>query len=116
MNPNIEQWVEALRSGQYTQTLTRLRYKDTYCCLGVACDLYNKDTQKGIWLKRTVNQDVYTFNIGSKIVEYVLPIPVREWLGISSQHARIYGFMNDTGRDFDQIANRIEEDYNEGKE
>jgi hypothetical protein len=36
-------WVDALRSGNYRQGIGRLRCADTYCCLGVLCDLYDRD-------------------------------------------------------------------------
>ena len=45
-------WVEALRSGGYKQGRKRLRYGDTYCCLGVLCDLYRKETGEGKWNKQ----------------------------------------------------------------
>jgi len=36
-------WIEALRSGKYTQGNSRLRDREGgYCCLGVACDLVTK--------------------------------------------------------------------------
>jgi hypothetical protein len=40
MNPAIKQrWVAALKSGQYQQGRTALRYRDNFCCLGVLCDI-----------------------------------------------------------------------------
>jgi len=39
MKPNkeaIQKWVDALRSGKYTQALGYLERDDKYCCLGVA--------------------------------------------------------------------------------
>ena len=36
-------WVDALRSGNYQQGLGQLRCGDTYCCLGVLCDLHDRD-------------------------------------------------------------------------
>ena len=35
-----EQWLDALESGNYKQARQRLRVGDSYCCLGVASDLY----------------------------------------------------------------------------
>ena len=34
-------WIEALESGRYSQTHTRLRDEDGFCCLGLACDRYD---------------------------------------------------------------------------
>ena len=40
MNQAIkERWVKALRSEEYKQGDAALHYEDTYCCLGVLCDL-----------------------------------------------------------------------------
>jgi hypothetical protein len=36
-------WVDALRSGNYQQGMGQLRFGDTYCCLGVLCDLHDRD-------------------------------------------------------------------------
>ena len=34
-------FLAALRSGKYPQSRDGLRNKEGYCCLGVACDVYN---------------------------------------------------------------------------
>jgi hypothetical protein len=40
MNPEIKaKWIEALRSGRYTQAEGFLRINDSMCCLGVLCDI-----------------------------------------------------------------------------
>lgn len=40
MNAEIKQlWIAALRSGEYEQGQYQLRYEDSYCCLGVLCEL-----------------------------------------------------------------------------
>ena len=38
-----EQWLTALEDGSYTQTTGALRDAEGFCCLGVACDLYDSD-------------------------------------------------------------------------
>lgn len=45
MNPDLKaRWVAALRSGKYKQGYGALRpTEDTYCCLGVLCDIYAPD-------------------------------------------------------------------------
>ena len=49
MTPELKsKWVEALRSGRYAQGKLRMRtrsvpgVRDTYCCLGVLCDVAGK--------------------------------------------------------------------------
>lgn len=50
---NMQKLVDALRSGDYSQASNALRVKneeggkDTFCCLGVACDLYFQGQEKG---------------------------------------------------------------------
>ena len=39
-----ELWVEALRSGKYSQTKAYLQDKESYCCLGVLCKIYPNKT------------------------------------------------------------------------
>lgn len=46
-----EKWVEKLRSGEYQQCQNTL-YKpasNTYCCLGVLCDILNVDKSYGFF-------------------------------------------------------------------
>ncbi len=45
MNKEIKkQWVEALRSNNYTQNKGMLRDESRFCALGVLCDLHSKST------------------------------------------------------------------------
>lgn len=41
----IEHWIKALRSGEYKQAQNKLKntQKNSFCCLGVLCDLAAKD-------------------------------------------------------------------------
>lgn len=44
MNREIKKkWLEALRSGNYKQGSHRLRDGNTFCCLGVLCDIIDPD-------------------------------------------------------------------------
>jgi len=38
----MKRWIKALRSGKYKQTSGKLQDTDGFCCLGVACELFNK--------------------------------------------------------------------------
>lgn len=51
MNKKVKaKWVEALRSGKYKQGKDALRKGDnTFCCLGVLCDLHRKTIKKAGW-------------------------------------------------------------------
>lgn len=69
MNKNIKAWIRALKSGKYKQTQNKLKRENSYCCLGVACDLY---------LKSKDNKDKMTWKDINHFTS--LPIPVRNWL------------------------------------
>lgn len=130
MNPEIkEQWISALRSGDYIQGTLQLRRADnTYCCLGVLMDLAEKagvecsilDPQDGWYYKGAWGPD------GSREYHGLTPA-VMEWAGIDSPVGRlprsvscyVDGYeaqsgslvdLNDaTEADFGQIADVIEE-------
>lgn len=116
-------WVAALRSGQYAQTEGVLRNEEGYCCLGVLCDLYAKETGME-WF--TQNNEHFTMH-GN---DGVLPLEVRRWADLPHEHGKYVEVMtnedgetdppypaspsltelNDRwGYDFKQIAEVIEE-------
>lgn len=69
MTELYDNWIAALRSGDYKQTQNRLRSSDdAFCCLGVACDTYNPD----LWERQ--------YYLGA---EYALPLEVLLALGLS---------------------------------
>ena len=41
-----EEWLKALRSGEYKQARGDLKQSDSYTALGVLCDLYRKEMKK----------------------------------------------------------------------
>ena len=69
-------WAEILRSGKYQQAKGRLRRGNSYCCLGVACDIYRKETGKGQW------DSAFRFQIGNLKGCSFLPFNVKEWFGL----------------------------------
>lgn len=102
MNDFAKRWVAALRSGEFKQTRNRLHYGDGYCCLGVACELYRRETGKGKW-------DSNNFFLGKNVT---LPLVVRESLQLRRDNGRFgsggLATMNDDGRTFAEIADLIE--------
>jgi len=101
----IKKWIEALRSGEYKQGKFGLYDKDSdsYCCLGVLCDLRAKA------LKRTFKQVVQK--------QYaILPKPVAEWAGLGTNPVLkddivTAARLNDMGVSFKKIANLIEKKF-----
>ena len=85
MNPEVKQkWIDALRSGEYEQGKEKLRSVSGYCCLGVLCDIYAKETNtewkfRGNEETNLQPQDYWYFGDQSEF----LPEFVMEWAGLS---------------------------------
>jgi len=102
MKPEIKaQWLAALRSGDYQQGRSLLHYEDQFCCLGVLCDLYAKDT--GNTWKR--HGSVCTMHG----LDGTLPLQVQEWAGLKYPNPMGLAGRNDNGATFEELAEVIEE-------
>lgn len=110
MNKKIkEDWVKALRSGEYAQGKGELHNKEdnTFCCLGVLCDLYLK--AKGLtWDDKT--------NIGTSLPTAVVTdwaemplIGKDDWKVEYKNQSRWLEHLNDKEHSFETIAKLIEE-------
>lgn len=120
LNPNARKWVRALRSGKYKQTkevlhrVTKRGKKEvhTYCCLGVACELY---IESGGRLGRSsANERGAIAYAGSRTS---LPPKVQKWLGLTHREGSLsdpvlgaycLSNLNDAGKQFSAIAKVIE--------
>lgn len=118
------QWVAALESGQYQQGKRVLRTSDdTYCCLGVLCDLAVKadlakwENISGDWVIMPKNETFVTA-YGADTATGLLPRFVREWAKLdtdnpsvrTSSSERTLTQLNDTyDYSFAQIADAIKE-------
>lgn len=110
MNEFEKKLVEELRSGSKKQGRYSLKpSKDTYCCLGVACDI----SGLGVW-----DNDDYTI-IGGDICNALLPHEVRLKLNWKTLDGMLdfldkdltsisLSSLNDIGFTFNQIADIIE--------
>lgn len=104
MNAEVKEvWVDALRSGKYQQGRGRLKYEKSYCCLGVLCDLYLKQTGNIGWTK--AESHVYSFG-GARTYP---PEIVSDWAQVAEQHTTLLATKNDNGHSFEEIAEYIEE-------
>lgn len=128
-------WIEALRSGKYKQAKRYLKVVEQgetepgYCCLGLACELYQQfegDLRvNGGW--NPLKGLTYT---SFDSIQNVLPEKVQKWLGIRDKgqlnqefpipadciDSHKYDFdlltaLNDTGYTFEQIADIIEQGH-----
>ena len=116
MNKEIaDRWIKALRSGKYPQIQGKLRKEEGFCCLGVLCDIHDNKQ----W-----GDDLGGFSYLSN--SGVIPEKVRKWAGMKSRdgsHLPRMGYperrnrnlsgLNDNGRTFEQIADVIEEHWEE---
>ena len=118
MNKVIKKkWVDALRSGEYTQGYDILKSGEgEYCCLGVLCDLAVKENiaKEDHALNTFITQTDYYFD-GER---GVLPISVVSWAGLDSYYVQVeyknfpvaLDELNDAkGLTFNEIADLIEE-------
>jgi hypothetical protein len=122
MNENAEQkdrlrlWVEALRSGNYAQTMHKLRDDDGFCCLGVMCDVFMRETGQGKWEDTAYR---LVFELDSVAKESLPQAQVLEWFGFFEAYTELptdAGLCNiefvtlndDLKLSFGQIADLIE--------
>lgn len=115
---NKQKWIDALESGEYAQTREKLRDNEGYCCLGVLCDIWSKESNRGSWGENDLQGD---FLVDGKVKGYI-PKEVKEWLGIEITNTDPFCVyrgtieetslidMNDSGRkNFKEIATAIKE-------
>jgi hypothetical protein len=102
-NEPAKKWVKALLSGEYTQGQGALRDGSTFCCLGVLCDVYKKETGKGTWESEDGSR--MEFRPPTEGSEYgVLPESVRVWAGLNTNDG---GFTGKNGLpESDNLADR----------
>jgi hypothetical protein len=103
--------VKALRVGAYKQTTATLRHvvegAESFCCLGVACDLYAKTLKDARW--STPDYDIFTLPNGQGVAgTFGMADELYAWYGFTfSEHNELYA-RNDRGESFAEIADYIE--------
>lgn len=136
MNQTIKRkWVRALRSKKFKQGRRLLKYTTQrgavrHCCLGVLCELFNKERKQGAKERKVVaNSDELSpdarvaatrLRVGGKAVTVhvfrdeaeIPPRAVLRWAGLSAgyfdnDYAEL-AEMNDQGKSFATIAAHIE--------
>lgn len=124
------QWVDALRSGDYTQGKGYLHQNDTYCCLGVLCDLRddvmwedlervsgvnyavpvdNKDWTSSAMLPHTLADKLGLTDgeVTIPLVPFMGEMLLTDWV-VACETGITLAALNDEGLTFDQIADLIE--------
>lgn len=133
MQPNkqaIRQLVDALRSGRYKQGKDALRIDDSYCCLGVACDISGLGEWKGTNIydddgRFVETQWCYELPSGASSSD-VLPQAVAYYYGFESNNPMLgdeFGntyaasaFNDQKNYGFNKIADLFEREYLSGTE
>lgn len=113
MKPEIKaKWVAALRSGEYKQGHGALRYEDSFCCLGVLCDLAAREGV-GAWREDgTFATSDDSFDVSASLP----PKAVGQWAGLMDPNPHVtlgvsrnaLSGLNDNGDTFAVIADLIE--------
>jgi hypothetical protein len=102
MNELIAQkWVAALRSGDYKQGKGVLHNQDTntYCCLGVLCDLYvQENNNRDSYCEQRMISDCSIVTCFGDSTG-TLPEEVRTWSGINDDNGRLQYNKPIPGRD-----------------
>ena len=111
-----DRWVTALRSGDYVQTEgTLCRVEDgpdgvdTYCCLGVLCELVPNTTKDKLDDDGDGVVFSYTYNKTTGIGR--LPRDISGIANLSALAETTLVQMNDDGVSFEEIADHIENNY-----
>lgn len=95
-----DRWTAALRSGDHQQGRGHLRPTlGTFCCLGVACDLYDP-------LRWNYERGTDSWNYTQH--ESELPHDVREAYGLTAVQEDELIQLNDGGYSFAEIADKIQ--------
>ena len=119
MKPKIKQkWVEALRSGEYSQGKFKLYDGTNYCCLGVLCNLYlNEKNEDWYYLANGVG-NYYCDGQSETLPQFVM-----DWaeldrhdplVSVESNNldkTSISGLNDDLNYTFAQIADVIEAQF-----
>ncbi len=110
MNPEWKaKWLEALRSGRYTQIKGQLRTDAGFCCLGVLCDLVAPEAWSEEDGKYRLNESLaivpeavrYTADFASGTGTYIN----------ESNEVTTLAVANDTGKSFVEIAEILDKHF-----
>jgi hypothetical protein len=106
MNDNMRKVLVALRSGEYEQGVEALQCGNAYCCLGVMCAVYERET--GAEIKRTERGHIEGDDLDDQegVAEWVGLAPYKS--GASNPQGALIDLNDDENYTFSQIADFIE--------
>jgi len=99
---NIQKWLDALRSGKYTQQQGTLKGPDGYCCLGVYCSIMGKEPPE-------VSEEDLESSVKDSEGPHELYDFCRKYVDSDIVEAGIN--MNDNGYNFSEIADMVEKEW-----
>lgn len=118
LGPNQRKWLKTLQSNVYVQGKQYLRRGDSFCCLGVACEVFAlngiPDSDGETEEEKEAFPILYWYNQENEIA----PQDIVEILKLQDQHGSPINnstkisltSLNDTGKTFQEIAQIIEQD------
>jgi hypothetical protein len=103
-----EMWIDALRSGKYTQCKSCLRdTNDSYCCLGVLVKVFEE--YHGLEFNQKINSCKSAMEFGSFGSVVAPPELVIDWIKLLPKHQTLLMNLNDKhGCNFAGIADLLE--------
>jgi hypothetical protein len=110
MNDNMKLVLKALRSGEYAQTQELLQDKHGYCCLGVMCAVFEKETGRPL-ARGSLRDDDIEYIEGEDLDAQE---GVRRWVGLSdseggnTSNQSLVQLNDSEGYTFLEIADFIE--------
>lgn len=110
-------WCAKLRSGEYAQGRSQLRNDYAFCCLGVLCDISGRGKWDGdiYVMPRLLGHDDVDLFDDSKYHLHP-PLILLDDAGLTPSLSRRLADMNDDdGASFSEIANAIEEAFEDGE-
>lgn len=112
----IKLLVDALRSGEFEQCTGGLHEDGSYCCLGVACEIYRRHAgENGHWDKDDPDMFIaYHPDDGRETWdETELPAAVRSWYGFKHCNPVLTNARDAAGKEYDDSSASVLND-NEG--
>lgn len=118
-----EKWLEALRSGKYKKSQGALKKTDnTYCCLGVLCDIHRKTTKKKKNNWKAISHNAEAFDYDGDEGCLFIPEKVVKWAGLNPDVFNGVGYLskssmislasiNDKTDTFEPVIKAIEENF-----
>lgn len=109
MNPKVKKmFVKALRSGKYRQTYNILHLENSFCVLGVLCNLYIKKHKDAQW-RNQVGVTEYFISMNRDFSFSFPPKEILDWSGLEEGDANLLIELNDEDeKTFSWLANFIE--------